>query len=125
MLLVNKLKEIDEIVINNDKEKLDLKLNLINQLLDLAENSVNEEDVSESLKRVYWLSYEVGSNKAFESSNLELNLVNKALKLARKRFLNNKRELLIYLKLNLTYSLNDKHKSNQLLTEIAEIEKSL
>jgi hypothetical protein len=123
MDIQDRINQIDVIIVNFDKEKLDLKLGLIKELLDVIEDKGSETEVIDSLKRVYWISYEVGSNKAFESSNLELNLVKKALDIARRKLSHNRKELLLYLKLNLLYSLNEPILHGKLASEISDLEK--
>src|ERR1041385_2486743 len=96
------LKQIDDIVIDNNRSKLNLKMRLIQNCMDYAvEKGLSDTEILETLKRVNWLTYEVGGNKAFESTNIELPLVIKACEMAENKLNHRKKDLLPFLQLKL------------------------
>jgi hypothetical protein len=118
------LKEIDNIVIENVRLKLEEKIRLINLSLDfISTNKVSENDLILILDRVNRLSFEIGSSKAFESSNIELPLVLRACKIAEENLAHKPNELIPFLQLKLSY-MSDVAERRSLEDKIQSIESS-
>jgi hypothetical protein len=121
MSLKTLVSDIDSIDIGFDIKKLKQKIELINKGLSIVELNQSDEFAKELLLRVYYLGFEIGSSKAFESNfGDHKSLVVKALPIARIVF-GNTNGLLPFLKDGLFYETvpEEKEKLQNELQSIA------
>ncbi len=121
------VKQIDEIVIKGSDDALKRKFELIHSGLNhlKAMPSINLDEADELFKRIYWLGYEIGHNKATEMGATDFHkpLVLESVEIVRKIPLTDKR-MVRPLKEALVYEY-DEVKRKVLEKEIAKIESQL